>query len=149
MHAPRIQPGTADDLAEVGELLLRSGLAADDLDRIQGDLVVARTGSAVVGCAAVERHGAYGLLRSVAVDERFRRTGLGRRLVEAAIERASRRGLQALYLLTESAQHFFAKLAFEAVERSELPEPIQRSDQVTRQCPSHAQAMRLRLVPVR
>lgn len=41
---------------------------------------------AVVGCAALEYHGRAALLRSVAVDNRLRGRGLGRRLVERALQ---------------------------------------------------------------
>jgi N-acetylglutamate synthase-like GNAT family acetyltransferase len=68
---PVIGPARDGDLPEVLDLLRRSALTGDGLEQGLDCLLVARVGTAIMGCAAVERHGTDGLLRSVAVAARW------------------------------------------------------------------------------
>jgi amino-acid N-acetyltransferase len=99
----RIEPARADDLPAIVSLLEHSGLPHAEIERHLGAAVVARDGTRLVGSAAVELYGPAGLLRSVAVAAEQRGQGLGRRLTNAALELARRRGVRHLYLLTETA----------------------------------------------
>ena len=68
--------------------------------------------------------------------------GLGRELTEAAIALARDRRAPALYLLTTTADKYFPRLGFEAIERAEVPETVQTSVEFTSACPSSAIVMR-------
>lgn len=107
-----------------------------------GTAVVARMGDAIVGCAAIEPYDGAGLLRSVAVAEQLRGTGLGMRLTEAAIALARARRIEALYLLTETAAGFFPRFGFRPISRDEVAPAVRRSIEFTRACPASALAMR-------
>jgi amino-acid N-acetyltransferase len=62
-------------------------------------------------------------IRSLYVDERRRREGIGRKLVEACISEAIT--LQLFRIFTLTYQHdFFRKLGFADVDRATLPEKI-------------------------
>jgi amino-acid N-acetyltransferase len=89
----------------------------------------------------VEVLGETGLLRSVAVAPARRGLGLGRALVAEAEEEARREGVRMLYLLTETAEDYFAALGYRAVGREGLPGAIVRSGQFTTMCPASAVVM--------
>jgi len=59
-----IQQATGADLSRVLELLRESGLTSEGVTEHQ-ELLVARDGDRIVGCAALEPYGEQGLLRSV------------------------------------------------------------------------------------
>jgi amino-acid N-acetyltransferase len=59
-------------------------------------------------------------VRSLAVDEDYRGRGVGRRLVEWAVDEARRLQIRKLMSLTYE-QAFFAKLGFEVVPKESLP----------------------------
>jgi amino-acid N-acetyltransferase len=140
-----IRTATADDRPALHTLLTRSRLPLDGFDEHLARTVVAEDAGRVVGCAAIERHGACALLRSVAVDEALRGQGLGQRLTAEALAIARREGLTGVYLLTETASGFFPRLGFLPVTRDEVPEEVRQSVEFTTACPASAQAMRLQL----
>jgi amino-acid N-acetyltransferase len=100
---PLIEPALASDLPAIVALLEAQRLPQADIERSVDTTVLAREDGRVVACAAVEDYGAAGLLRSVAVADARRNTGLGIRITEAALEVARARGMRTLYLLTETA----------------------------------------------
>jgi amino-acid N-acetyltransferase len=108
----------------------------------QNFLVLCRDGR-VLGCAAVERYGQYGLLRSVALEPHERRHGLGRRLVQEALQQARRDGLAEVVLLTTTAAPFFARLGFQPIRRDDVPAPLRASVEFQTACPEAATVMRL------
>lgn len=102
---------------------------------------MAREGARVTGCAAVERYGTAGLLRSVAVDQERRGAGLGIRLTTAALELARARGVRTLYLLTETAAGFFPRFGFQPIARADVAPAVRASVEFTSACPDTALAM--------
>ena len=75
------------DLERVLFLLEAAGLPAEGVEEALGpSFVVALREGELVGVAGIEQHGPWGLLRSVAVRDDQRGTGLGRVLVEHRIE---------------------------------------------------------------
>jgi GNAT superfamily N-acetyltransferase len=66
-----------------------------------GTLLIARDAQGAVGCVGLRRHNPEsGEMKRMYVRERGRGAGLGRRLAEAVIEEARRRGYQRLLLDT-------------------------------------------------
>lgn len=130
-----------EDRAGVLRLLEEAGLPPDGLEAHWDGTLVARAGGLVVGCAAVEIYGADGLLRSVAVEPAHRGTGLGRELTAAALALARMRGVQRLYLLTETADRFFPRFGFRRVPRAGLPLSLHASAELSGACPQSATAM--------
>jgi len=53
-------------------------------------------------------------------------------------------GIERLYLLTESAQAWFARQGYEPLERARLPETLTRSAEFRGACPDTAVAMQRR-----
>lgn len=110
--------------------------------------LTAHVGNHLVGAAGLEVYGETGLLRSVAVDEPHRGTGLGKRLVEAMEERAKDEGVQELYLLTSTAEGFFAGLGYKSVSRENAPAAIAATAQFSALCPTNSRLMVKRIAPV-
>lgn len=81
------------------------------------------------GIAGLEIHGSYGLLRSLAVAPEFQAKGCGKALVDRIEVYAKDRGLKRLYLLTNTAENYFAKRGYVRVERAHVPEPIRRTSE--------------------
>ncbi|HXH07231.1 MAG TPA: putative metal-dependent hydrolase [Vicinamibacterales bacterium] len=136
-----IEPAAPDDSRAVIELVTACGLPTAGVLEALPHMVVARRNGRIVATAAVEPHGEAVLLRSVAVDASSRGQGLGCRIVTRALERAARRGARAAYLLTETADAFFARLGFVPVERSAVPDGVRASVEFASACPRTARAM--------
>ena len=62
-------------------------------------------------------------IRSLAVAEKAKGLGLGRRLVEACVEEAHALGLKKVFALTYQVD-FFKRLDFHDIDKSELPQKI-------------------------
>ena len=140
-----IQAAEPRDLPAVRRLLETQHLPLDGIDEHVSTMVVAKTGSEVVGAAAVELYADGALLRSVVVDPLVQGQGLGHRLSEAALSIAKDRGTQTAFLLTTTAERFFPKLGFEPIVRDDVPASVQASIEFRSACPASAKVMRKRL----
>ncbi len=103
--------------------------------------VLAENDSDIGGVAGLELYADCGLLRSVAVKPGMQRHGIGRQLVGKVIENAKAYGVRRLFLLTETAEPFFAKMGFVRVQREEVDAPVRKSLEFCRVCPDTAAAM--------
>lgn len=137
---PRIVP--APDSPAIRALLRGSNLPDDDLVDGHG-VSFLRAGAAARpdGVVGIEPLGGFGLLRSLAVAPEARGGGVGRALVAAAEDRARRGGLRTLFLLTTSAEPFFARLGYQRIAREDAPEAVRRTSQFAGLCPASAVLM--------
>jgi amino-acid N-acetyltransferase len=103
---------------------------------------VAEHSGAVVGVAGMERYRDSGLLRSVAVSQAWRNSGIGGALVDRVLEDARAAGAREIYLLTTTAEHYFTRLGFARIERESAPATVCASAEFTVACPSSAVVMR-------
>ena len=85
------------------------------------------------------------LLRSLAVDERYRGTGLGQKMVRHAEKIARSESIEEIWLLTDSASGFFHKLGYRNKSRVSAPKPVLDSAQFRNLCPSSVDLMMKRL----
>lgn len=145
MHAEQvtIERATDHDKGAVLALLRASYLPSDGLDEHWRTVLVGRTGAQIVGSAAVECYGAYGLLRSVVVDENHRGQGLGEGLTQAALDLARTEGVSTLYLLTETAERFFPRFGFRVIGRGDVAQVVTASAEFQGACADTAVAMEL------
>jgi amino-acid N-acetyltransferase len=136
-------PARPHDLPGALDLLGRAELGEQDVAAGWGHFFVVREDDGrVVGVAGLEVHGEDGLLRSVAVDPAYRGRSLGGRLVAAAVERAALVGLRDVYLLTTTAERFFAQHGFGACARADAPAAIAASWEFRTGCPATAVFMK-------
>ncbi len=130
-------------------LLAASGLPTAGFDDLVATTLVAVKERDLIpffhGVVALEPVGDYALLRSLAVAAPSRGEGLGTALTEAALGLARERRVAALYLLTETADTFFPRFGFHAVDRDQVPEPVRATVEFTSACPASATAMELTL----
>ena len=139
----RAEPARPHDLRGALDLLGRSELTEQDVAERWGHYFVVREDDGrVVGVAGLEIHGVDGLLRSVAVDPDYRGQGIAASLVEAAMERAKKVSLRAVYLLTTTARDYFARRGFADCPREEAPAGIRESWEYRSGCPSTAAFMK-------
>ena len=127
----------------VEKVIAESGLPTEDITaKMLRTAIVARKGSRIIGTVALESAGSSGLLRSLAVLEKFRGQGVASQLV-AAIEKSARQmGIQTLYLLTLTAEGFFTTRGFERIERQAAPAGIQDTAEFRHLCPDSAVCMK-------
>ena len=133
------------ELPQLLALLERNRLPLEGVEDHLVGAIVARVDGSVVGSAVLEVYGREALLRSVAVDEDQRGKGLGIRLTEEALAVAQRRGVERVFLLTETAMQFFPKFGFRVIFRSDVPESVQLSAEFRGACPVSAIVMEKRI----
>jgi N-acetylglutamate synthase-like GNAT family acetyltransferase len=128
---------------EVRELLSSCGLPVDDAGAPEVRLFGCRNDRdrALEGVVGLESYGEVALLRSLAVAESARHTGLGRRLVAFAEAQAAAGGARQACLLTTTAEPFFARLGYRHLPRSEAPPVIAATRQFAVLCPRSAAFM--------
>lgn len=129
------------------DLLQRTHLPAAGLPEHATHLWVAVRADRIVGSAALEVYGDAALLRSVAVEQGLRGQGLGVALTQAALERSRERGVREVYLLTETAADFFARLGFRRIPRAQAEPAVGTSVEFTTVCPASATCMMLSQTP--
>jgi amino-acid N-acetyltransferase len=146
MSAALIRPASPADYSGLLALLDEAGLPKDDLTgaRLDGFLVLAR-GGRLEGAVGLERYGPVALLRSLAVAAKLRGAGMGRRLVDALETRAREAGVEQLWLLTTTADGFFARLGYARADRADAPDAIRGSSEFAGLCPASAICMTKRL----
>ena len=119
----------AEDIPRIEALITGEHLPAYGLDDFLETFFVLADGEHIVGCAGLEVYGEAALLRSVVIAPERRRRDEGRRLVEAALMEARRRGIARVYLFTMSAGGFFGRLGFRLVRPEEFEEAVRASRQ--------------------
>lgn len=135
-------------IEEIRPLLQRCGLSADDLVPDRAEVLAARRCEAVEGCIALEFFGSQVLIRSLAVDDARRGTGIGRVLVQSALRRAISSGASEAFAVTTGAPGYLARFGFEAIDRAGLVGDILESSQLQGACPGDAIVLRRGLRPV-
>lgn len=145
MSALNFRAATRADWPQIARLLTAAQLPLEGAeDHLGGFLLAFRDGS-LAGCAAFERYGTTALLRSVAVAEAERGTGLGQELVRRLLEQAYAEGLNSMVLLTTTAARFFPRFGFRTISRAEAPAAVQASAEFREACPASATVMLLDL----
>jgi len=147
LHPAKLRAAVRADLPAIEQLLAASHLPLAGVSAALPGFIVAESGGAIVGTAAVEVCRDNALLRSVAVAPEWRSRGLGRALVTRAIAAAEARGLRALYLLTTTAEHYFPSFGFRQISRAEVPTDVQATEEFRGACPDTAVVMCLECAP--
>ena len=142
---PDIQ--SIDQLDDIVALLSECGLPTADITVVQPPLFFAvQEDKQLAAAIGFERFGTVGLLRSLAVAPAFRGRGLAQVLVAHVERLAKAQGVATLYLLTTSADGFFARLGYAELERSEAPPVIRATAQFAGLCPASSIFMNKPLV---
>lgn len=136
-----IANATQEELPDILALLQECKLPTEGLAEYLPSTLVVRNGNSVVGCSALELYQENALLRSLAVNSSLQGHGLGARIVKVTLELAKDHKVTHVYILTETASRFFAKLGFKPIQRSDVPQEVRRSVEFTTLCPDTATVM--------
>lgn len=137
-----IHPARHTDLPAVRALLEMERLPASDLDeRAIERFLIWRDEAGVNGIVGLELYGDVALLRSLVVAPGARGQGAGAALTQAAERLAVDSGASHIYLLTTTADRFFAARGYRKIDRADAPKSIQGTTQFSGLCPSSAVLM--------
>lgn len=140
-----VRPAEFRDIPKCLEFLESAGLPTEDvtLERIA---LIAEVDGDVAGLIGLEKFGDTGLLRSLVVDNRYRKSGFGRTLVGELENHALEQGIRALWLLTIDADSYFERFGYERRERDDAPPAIRATDEFAELCPDDAVLMKKTLL---
>ena len=123
--------------AAVAALLDASDLPSADLtDAHMEHFFFCGPATAPTALVGVELCGSSALLRSLVVRPELRSTGLGAALVGHAEAYARAGGARAFYLLTTTAEPFFARLGYTIADRARAPREIAATREFADICPA-------------
>lgn len=129
------------DLAQLEALLRANHLPADDCGEQASIFCAIYQDDELIAAGGLEPAGEYALLRSIVVRADHRGKGLARTITEYLLGRAEAEGRAAVYLLTETAADYFARLGFTDVARAGVPPAIIRTRQFASLCPDSASCL--------
>jgi len=119
-EVPRIHK-LVNSFAGRGEMLARP--LSEIYENIR-DFVVVRKGKRIIGCAALHvLWSDLAEIKSVAVDEKMQKQGIGTVLVTACLRDAAELGITTVFCLTYKPE-FFEKFGLKEVEKMTLPQKI-------------------------
>ena len=131
------------DVAAVRALLAAAGLPVADLTAASlADFWGCRAREELAGAIGLERYGSVALLRSLAVAPDWQGRGLGAALLAHAERAARQRGIAALYLLTATAEAFFARRGYVRISREAAPPVLRHTAEFAALCPASAACLR-------
>jgi amino-acid N-acetyltransferase len=130
------------DLPAVLSLLGRADLPTAGVADAFSHFIVAESEGRLIGVVGLELYGGSALLRSAAVEESWRGSGVGRVLVDRALDMARQHRIEDVYLLTTTAEHYFPKFGFACVSRDAVAEGVRSSVEFQTACPASAVVMR-------
>lgn len=139
-EAWRLEAVDKTETEVVHGLLASQKLPSADLDA-KTTLWALKQNGALLGVAGLEQYGKLALLRSVAIAPAWQKTGLGTHLIAQIEARAKAQNIAHLVLLTTTAEGFFAKLGYQNVARTALPEAIRQTSEFNGTCPASAVSM--------
>ncbi len=124
-------------------LLTDADLTIDGVAPDTGGLfmVAVEADGTVVGGVGAEGAGPEVLLRSLVVSPAVRGGGLGSALLAAMETTISEKGARAIYLLTATAEEFFAARGYGRLSRDAAPPRIRQSREFAVLCPASAVLM--------
>jgi len=132
-------------LSDIETLLQNCELPFEDCNEHLDSFFGINSGGKLLAIGALQILGSVALLRSIAVLPEHRGKGLASLITQYLLDLARSNGIVELYLLTETAESFFARFEFRIVDRDTLPVEIKSTRQFASLCPLSAQAMRLHL----
>jgi len=134
-----------EDEEQIKQILEAGGLNHLDIcpSQLQHFLILKDDrSSALAGVVGLEPKGDVGLLRSLAVAKAYRRQGLAIELVRKIEEYARSQQIAVLYLLTLTADGFFARRGYQKTDRESAPPALQETTEFKSLCPQTAVCMK-------
>lgn len=139
----KVKPLNQNDYQQLSGLLQAAGLCHTDLKAPEVELFGVSAAGGWVGYFGYEIYGHAALFRSLVVVPGFRGQGYGTLIWQEAKERLQNKQAKEVYLLTNTAAPFFARLGFAAVPRASVPVSIAATTEFKEFCPADSVCMKL------
>jgi N-acetylglutamate synthase-like GNAT family acetyltransferase len=129
-------------LEKLQAFLKKNGLPFSDV-KLEGSVYLTYLDDQqeLIASGGLELYDTHALLRSVAVEQQQRGKKLGHKIIQDLIGQAQSLGIAEVYLLTETAEEFFAQRGFNKVSRDHAPADILSSSEFKTVCPVSAACM--------
>ena len=137
-----LRPARPSDLSAISALLVEFGLPIQGVVDSLDSFVLVELEGRLIGVGGVELHDHDALLRSLAVSTEHQHRGIATMICDHLEARAAQHGIDSVYILTETAEQFFAGRGYVVVARSAAPEAIAASEEFSNLCPQSATFMR-------
>jgi amino-acid N-acetyltransferase len=139
---PMIAISAKPTLAAAVTLLEAARLPTEDLTEQHCEhFFFTGTAGAPDGLVGLELFGEVALLRSLVVADARRNAGAGSRLLAHAETEARARGVRRIYLLTTTAEGFFARRGYGRAARESAPAAIRATREFSGICPASSAFM--------
>ncbi|MBI5070593.1 MAG: GNAT family N-acetyltransferase [Deltaproteobacteria bacterium] len=143
-----IGPASGGDMEGIKLLLAAALLPSRDVVGPPGQrFILAAEGGRVLGCAGLQLAGQDALVRSMAVRWTRRNAGLGTRLHERLLHQAVLAGVRTLYVVTMTAEEFFARQGYRRAAADEVPAGLRASEEFAAFAPGGGTVMTRPVAP--
>ena len=137
-----IELASPNDMSEIKQVLLDCRLPHEDITKAHLDhFFILRNDDRLNGVVGLEIYGSWALLRSLAVTQSNRSKGFATALTKQAEAYARSKKVDAIYLLTLTAEGFFAKQGYQKTDRHLAPAVLQQTTEFKNLCPASAVCM--------
>ena len=127
--------------AIVSKLLHQNNLSTEGITEKDVQFFAMYEEEIALGIGAFTVCGVFAMLRSVCIDHRYQKRGLGNVLCNQLFIKAKELGLENIYLLTDTAEGFFKKQNFNRIKREELPIVLENNILVQSACSMNSVVM--------
>ena len=130
-------------LPAIVSLLQENSLPIEDISLEKQELWIQQEEQEIPAVCGIEQYGAYGLLRSFAVQKELQNKGLGTHMYEHVIKTCQDKGIACLFLLTTTAVNYFKSAGWHVISRVAVPAGVKQSEEFKSICPESATCMML------
>jgi len=141
-----IEKSIKSDLEKIKKLLFENDLPIDDIEESVVQLFVVKIDNDIIGIIGLEQYEKIGLLRSLAVQDRYNNLKIGINLVEYLLKYCKNIAICELYLLTTTSEKYFEKFDFYKLDRKNTPTIIRKTKEFSDICPMTAVIMKKKLI---
>lgn len=134
------------DYDKIVSLLSKNELPVSDLINSKTEFMVSVDNEHLVGCIGIEHYEKDGLLRSLAVDLKYRNKGIGSQLFQRLLAYCRQLDIDNIHLLTTTAEKYFLSKGFTKSNRDEAPKSIKSTTEFSSICPSSSTYMTLKQI---
>lgn len=134
-----------NDYPELVKLLQSYALPTEDIDEDLKNFFLLYDKSELVSSIGFEAFNHDALLRSLAVNDKFKSRAYGVMMTEFLIDYLRKNSFRNIFLLTNTAELFFKKFGFLTIDRNQAPQSIKATKEFSHLCPSTAVCMYLDL----
>jgi amino-acid N-acetyltransferase len=129
------------DLEDIYSLLQSLSLPTEGIEDHLNNFYVLKDKDEIIGTGGIEIYDEAGLIRSIAVDPKYQKKGLGRRIIEYLLKYAKEKDVKELFLLTDTVPKLYEKFGFNYITRENVNSKIEQSEEFNGSCPNTADLM--------